>query len=194
MSSKMLSNSNIQSTLDIHNLCAISLDKSMDDQIYTISNFTVSLSFLLGYDTLAPVIVAMSDMLMESVFEDEDFKSLFPVLLEKKSESLCYASIKPNKDYSILNSGSSLVLTSLLTMHIMENILKPTLENKVNLSHLVEVWRSELAGYSDGEIIDIRKHKENLIDNNLSLFPSLRQDLINERKDNLKNSILNKDN
>lgn len=144
---------------------------------------------LLEPDTFAPVILSLADMLYEESGMEEDFKTFFPVKLEKREKSLCYVEIKPDNNYDIEKSGFSLALASLFTIDVMEKMFEKNPKQQVILDEVIKMWRKELCGYKEGEQIDIRNHKEALINGNLSWSPKIRPDLEINNKTQMRKDI-----
>lgn len=152
-------------------------------------NQNLEIDSLLDHDTFAPVILSLADMLYEETGMEEDFHSFFPVKLEKREKSFCYAVIKPDDNYDIEKSGFSLALASLFTLDIMEKILEKNPKQQVVLDEIIKIWRKELCGYKEGEHIDIRKHKSALVEGNLIRSPRIRPDLEVNNKTQMRKDI-----
>lgn len=149
----------------------------------------VNLDLLLGPEAFVPVLLSMADMLFESTSIDEDFKKFQPMKLIKKDNALCSVVIKPDENYTLLESGFSTALGGLCLIDSMENLFQPNSKKQIHLDHTVKVWRNELAEYKEGQLIDIRNHREALFEGNLNPYPKCRLDLMEDKKSNLKNDM-----
>lgn len=185
-------NKKIDQALHVLKVASRGLGYTNESQGFYVVQQDLDLDSLLEADTLAPVLLSMIDMHFENLGIDPEFKTFFPVQLEKKSKSLTFAILKPKTDFNIEESGYSVSASAFVALDLMEKLFHPNPKNQVELDHLVKMWRKELAPYKEGEIIDIRKHKENLFEGSLCLFPKLREDLREERKNNLKKDLFAK--
>jgi len=179
----------VEKTLEVFQIASRGLGYNNDSDGFIISNRNIQMNLLMLPDTLTPVLAGMSDMLYSSLFPDEDFKGLFPTQIEKREKALCFAVLRDNDNYKIENSGYSLTTAHLMSSYIMENVLMANKHGKVELSNLINLWRTELGSYKEGEIIDLNKHKKNLIDFNMTLYPKIRDDLLEQRKSNIGKNI-----
>lgn len=182
-------NKSVEQSLRMLRICAYGMGLKPSDDFFRITDMDIPLNTLLQEDTLAPVIIALADMHYDITQMDSDFNSFFPVNFVKHEDSLCFIKLDENSNFKLENSGFSLLVSSLYSLDIMTKLLMKNNNNKVELTHLVDCWRDELSSYKEGEIINIRNHKERLIDGNLSLYPKMRIDLKELRKTDLRKGL-----
>ncbi len=182
--------SSVDHTLEILNTAGRGNGFLNDDKGYMISGSNVNFNVLIRKNTLSPVITGMSDILYKQLFDnDQDFKSLFSTVIVKKKDSLCYASLKANDKHRLEHSGFALSTTHLISQYVMGNLLMKNEHGKVELDSLIELWRTELSGYREGEVINMNNHRENLINHNLTIFPKLREDLLEQKRNTARKNI-----
>lgn len=179
----------IEKTIEILQIGSRGIGYKKDSDGFIISKNNAELDLLLLPNTLAPVFTGMADVLHRIIFDDKDFKGLFPTQIKKSSEGLCYASLVERDDYKIEDTGYSLLTSHLFITDIMGKILMRNDQGKVELTHLINLWRSELGHYKEGEIINLENHKKLLFDGNFTKFPKIRQDLQEQRKSSIRKNI-----
>lgn len=169
----------------------LELQKDIDEdkRKFLLLQQDVDLELLLEPQALAPVLLSMADMLYDSSSIDEDFKHFQPIKFVKKDKALCAVIIKPDENYEMKDTGFSATMGGLCLIDVIDNLFQPNSKNQIILDHTVKVWRNEVAEYKEGQVIDIRKHREALFEGNLQPFPKLRLDLQDEKKTNLRNGI-----
>lgn len=185
----------VEKTIEIFQISSRGLGYKNESDGFIISKRNIQMNLLMLPDTLTPVLAGMSDMLYSSLFpdlhSDNQFKGLFPTQIEKREKALCYAVLKDRDDYKIEETGYSLAAAQMVSFYIMKNILMANKMGKVDLNNIVNVWRTELGSYKEGEIIDLNNHKKRLIDYNLTVYPKIRDDLLELRKSSFRKNIFN---
>ena len=186
-----MKNEAINKTTEVFQIVSRGLGYAKDSDNFIVSTKNLNINLLLLPETLLPVLSGMTNILHNHLFQNEDNINLFPTLIKKKVNALCYATLADDENYKLETSGFSLTSTHLISMYVMENILMPNKQHKVDLTNLVNLWRSELANYEEGDIIDLRNHKEALVDFNLSKYPKIRIDLQDQRTSDFRKNIFN---
>lgn len=179
----------IEQTLEIFHILSRGLGFTDQTNGFMIANKNCDITLLNREDTLTPVLTGMSDVLYKTLFPENDFKGLFPTHIVKKEESLCYAVLAEKNDYDLKETGFSQAASHLIGFYTMKNVLMKNKFGKVELNHLINLWRSELSSYKEGEIIDLENHRKNLIDFNMTMYPKIRNDLLEQRNSNLVKNI-----
>lgn len=181
----------VNKTIETFNVVSRGLGYKSDSDGFIIANRNLPMQLLLMQDTLTPVFAGMSDILFESLFPNENFKGLFPTNLEKRERALCFAVLKEKEDYNIENTSWSDAAAHCISYYIMKNVLMPNKHGKVELSNIINLWRAELAPYAEGDIIDLNNHRKTLIEYNMTMYPKIRDDLLEQRKQNFRKNIFN---
>ncbi len=147
-----------------------------EDDIYVIDT-PLKRNMFLQEDTLIPVIAGLSNIMGEKLFNGETkiYDCIFPIELEKAEESLCFVKAVPCN----CNNPAPKTIQLLLAMEAIDNIFKPRLDRRIDLTKLIENWRAALQNFKEGEKIDLRKFHKELVVNNLL-------DLTNVNKPNIK--------
>lgn len=183
----------LKQTMHMINVASLGLNLQKDikeeKRKFLLLQQNVDLELLLEPEALAPVLLSMADMLYESASLDNEFKTFQPIKLVKRDSAICCAIVKPDDNYSINQTGFSLAMAGLCLIDVMDNLFHPNSKNQIILDHTVKIWRTELAEYKEGQVIDIRKHREALFEGNLNPFPKVRLDLQDEKKSKLKNEM-----
>jgi hypothetical protein len=182
----------IEKSLHMLKIISRGLGYQKDSQGFFLAGHELDLDSLLDVDTLSPILFSMIDMHYRNIGLDPDFETFFPIQLEKKTKSLCFAVVKAKPNFDIEKSAFSRAVAGCVGLDIVEKVLMPNPKNQVMLDPLVKMWRKELAPYKEGEVIDIKKHFENLFEGNLCLYPKLREDLSEERKNDLRKDLFSK--
>jgi hypothetical protein len=169
----------------------LKLQKDIDEKerTFLLLQENVDLDIILEPEAFAPVLLSMADMFYDALGLDSDFKSFQPVKLIKKNQALCSVVLKADEKYKLEETGFSDAIAGLCLIEVMDNLFQPNSKKQILLEHIVKVWRTELSQYKDGEVIDIRKHREALFEGNLNPYPKIRIDLKQDKKNDLKNDL-----
>ena len=141
-----------------------------DDDIYVIDT-PLKRNMFLQEDTLIPVIAGLSNIMGEKIFGKEIYDCIFPIELEKAEESLCFVKAVPCN----CDNAAPRTIQLLLAMEAIDNIFKPRLDKRMDLTSLIENWRAALQNFKEGEKIDLSKFHNELVVNNLLNLTNLNK-------------------
>ena len=135
-----------------------------EEDIY-VADLPLKRSMLLHEDTLVPVIVGISNVIGDRLLNLKDYYDcIFPVELEKREESLCFAKIKECDCENFAPRSIRLFVA----MEVIDNIFVPRLDKKIDITNVVKKWRDILSDLKEGQIIDMEKFYDELVFENLN--------------------------
>lgn len=135
-----------------------------EEDIY-VADLPLKRSMLLHEDTLVPVIVGISNVVGDRLLNLKDYYDcVFPVELEKREESLCFAKIKECD----CDNYAPRSIRLFIAMEVIDNIFVPRLDNKIDITNIVKKWRDILSDLREGQTINMEKFYDDLVVENLS--------------------------
>jgi hypothetical protein len=135
-----------------------------DEDIY-VADLPLKRSMLLHEDTLVPVIIGISNVIGNRLLNLKDYYDcIFPIELEKREESLCFAKIKECD----CDNYAPRSIRLLIAMEVIDNIFIPRLDNKIDITNVVKKWRDVLSDLREGQTINVEKFYDDLVVENLN--------------------------